>query len=91
MNGPPGRPTDTCDGSFFCNPALDRQMNQADQLQANDPQAAQAWARADREITQLAPWVPFAGLRFADFTSARVGDYYTQPLWGIRLDRLWVR
>ena len=56
-------------------------MNQAGQLQISNPQAA-AWygGKADREVTYLAPWVPFVSLRFADFTSARVGDYqYTRP------------
>jgi hypothetical protein len=45
----------------------------------------------DREITDLAPWVPFASLRFADFTSTRAGDYQYNPARGILLDQLWVR
>ena len=87
----PADPADTHSGSFFCNPGIDRQMSQADQLQASDPQAAaQAWAEVDHEITDLAPWVPLASLRFADFTSARVGNYQYSPA-GIPLDQLWVR
>ena len=67
-------------------------MNQADQLQVSDPQAAaQIWAKVDREITDLAPWVPFASLRSDDFTSARVGNYQDNPIWGILADQLWVR
>ena len=67
-------------------------MNQADQLQISNPQAAATvWATVDREITDLAPWVPLVSLRFADFTSARVGDYQYNPIWGILLDQLWVR
>jgi len=67
-------------------------MNRAGQLQASDPRAAaQAWAKVDREVTDLAPWVPFVSLRFADFTSARVGDYQFNPARGIILDQLWVR
>jgi peptide/nickel transport system substrate-binding protein len=66
-------------------------MSQADQLQVSDPQAAaQVWAEVDREITDLAPWVPFVSLRFADFTSARVGNYQYSPA-GILLDQFWVR
>ena len=88
----PADPADTRTGVFFCHPPIDRQMNQADQLQPSSPQAAaQIWASVDRKITDLAPWVPFASLRFADFTSARVGDYQYNPLWGILLDQLWVR
>jgi YVTN family beta-propeller protein len=88
----PADPADTHSGSFFCHPAIDRLMNRAGQLQASDPRAAaQAWAKVDREVTDLAPWVPFVSLRFADFTSARVGDYQFNPARGILLDQLWVR
>ncbi len=88
----PADPADTRSGDLFCDPDIDRQMNQADQLQISSPQAAaQVWAQVDHEITYLAPWVPFVSLRFADFTSARAGDYQYNPIWGILLDQLWVR
>ena len=88
----PADPADTRSGVFFCHPGIDRQMNQADQLQASDPQAAaKIWASVDREVTYLAPFVPFVSLRFPDFTSARVGDYQYNPIWGILIDQLWVR
>ena len=88
----PADPADTRSGVFFCHPGIDRQMNQADQLQASDPQAAaKIWASVDREITYLAPFVPFVSLRFPDFTSARVGDYQYNPIWGILIDQLRVR
>jgi YVTN family beta-propeller protein len=88
----PADPANTTSGSFFCHPGIDRQMNQAEQLQISDPQAAaRVWAEVDREITYLAPWVPFVSLRFADFTSARVGNYQYNPAWGILLDQLWIR
>ncbi len=85
-------PADTRSGSFFCHPNIDRQMNRAGQLQTSNPQAAaRVWATVDHEVTYLAPWVSFASLRFADFTSGRVGDYQYNPIWGILLDQLWVR
>jgi len=85
-------PADTRSGSFFCQPGLDSQISQADQLQTSDPQAAaRVWAAVDREVTNLALWVPFVSLRWADFTSARVGDYQYSPASGIMLDQLWVR
>jgi peptide/nickel transport system substrate-binding protein len=88
----PADPADTRSGSFFCYPAIDSLMNRADQLQADNPQAAaQVWAQVDREITDLAPWVPFASLRFVDYTSTRAGDYQYNPARGILLDQLWVR
>jgi peptide/nickel transport system substrate-binding protein len=88
----PADPAGTRSGSFFCQPGIDRQMSQADQLQvSNFPTAGPVWAKVDREITDLAPWVPFASLRAADFTSVRVGNYQYNPIWGILLDQLWVR
>jgi hypothetical protein len=67
-------------------------MNQAEQLQLSSPQAAaKVWATVDREVTYLAPWVPFASLDADDFTSVRVGDCQYNPIWGILLDQLWVR
>jgi YVTN family beta-propeller protein len=88
----PAHPADTRSAVFFCHPGIDRQMNRADQLQISDPQAAaKVWATVDEEITRLAPWVPFVSLDFADFTSARVGNYQDNPMWGILLDQLWVR
>jgi YVTN family beta-propeller protein len=88
----PADPADTRSSLFFCDPGIDRQMAKADQLQVSDPQAAAgAWVQVDHEITDLAPWVPLVSLRFADFTSARVGNYQYHPVWGILLDQLWVR
>ena len=88
----PADPGDTRSGSFFCHPGIDRRMDRADQLQMSNPQAAaRLWVRVDREVTSLAPWVPFVSLNTADFTSARVGDYQYNPIWGILLDQLWVR
>jgi YVTN family beta-propeller protein len=86
----PADPADTRSGSFFCHPGIDRLMSRADDLQATDPHAtARVWAEVDHQITDLAPWVPFASLRSADFTSARAGNY--QYAGGILLDQLWVR
>jgi len=88
----PADPANTTSGSFFCHPSIDRQMNQADQLQISSPQAAaRVWADVDREITYQAPWVPFVSLRFAVFISTRVGNYQYNPAGGILLDQLWVR
>jgi ABC-type oligopeptide transport system substrate-binding subunit len=61
----PADPVNTTSGSFFCHPSIDRQMNQAEQLQISDPQtAAQVRAEVDRAMTHLAPWVPFVSLYF---------------------------
>ena len=49
-------PAATSNGSFYCNPALDRLMNLADSQQATDPaQAAATWAAVDRAVTSTPP------------------------------------
>jgi ABC-type transport system substrate-binding protein len=67
-------------------------MDEADRLQITDPgRAAAVWAQVDRELTDLAPSVPFVSLRYVDFTSARVGGYQFNPDLGPLFDQLWVR
>jgi hypothetical protein len=49
------------------------------------------WARADRLLTNLAPWVPTVTDTETDLVSRRVGDYQYVPTIGVLLDQLWVR
>lgn len=78
--------------ALFCDPTVDRLAAQAAQLQATDPIAAdRLWARADRQVTNLAPWVPTVTETAADLVSARVGDYQYVPTIGPLLDQLWLR
>jgi YVTN family beta-propeller protein len=85
-------PAATRNGSFFCDPAIDRLMNLADSEQAADPvQAASTWAAVDRAVTNAAPWVTLAIVNNVDFLSARVTNYQYNPSWGILLDQLRVR
>jgi YVTN family beta-propeller protein len=87
-----GDPADTRNGSFFCDPAIDRLMNLADGQQGADPvQAAATWAAVDRAVTFAAPWVPLAILNNVDFLSARVTNYQYNPFFGILLDQLQIR
>ncbi len=80
------------DPSRFCNPAIDRQMDQALALQATDPAAAdELWARIDRAVTDEAPWVGYATPASVRFLSDRVGNFQHHPVWGVLLDQLWVR
>lgn len=83
---------DTTDDSEFCDPAIDRQVARAASLQATDPNAADAlWARLDRELTDLAIWLPTVTPDEIDLVSRRVGNYRYNPAWGALLDQLWVR
>jgi peptide/nickel transport system substrate-binding protein len=76
----------------FCDPTVDRLAAQAAQLQATDPIAAdRLWARADRQATNLAPWIPTVTETGADLISSRVGDYQYVPTIGPLLDQLWIR
>jgi peptide/nickel transport system substrate-binding protein len=76
----------------FCDPALDASMRRAATLQPTEPQAAGAlWARVDRRLTDLAPWVPLTSDIDLDFVSGRVGNYQYNPEWGVLFDQLWVR
>ncbi|HEY3726732.1 MAG TPA: ABC transporter substrate-binding protein [Solirubrobacteraceae bacterium] len=82
----------TTDASEFCDPAVDRQVALADSLQSTDPPAASArWARIDRELTNLAIWLPTGTPNEVDLLSRRVGNYRYNPVWGVLLDQLWVR
>ena len=85
-------PAATRNGAFYCNPAADRLMNQADSQQATDPaQAAATWAAADRTVTYDAPWVILANLNNINFLSARVTNYQYNPFMGVLLDQLQIR
>src|SRR5579862_7666111 len=76
----------------FCDPAIDREIARAQSLQASDPQAATSlWSKVDRDLTDQAPWVPFANGLVVELTSSRVGNYHYNPQWGTLLDQLWVR
>jgi len=76
----------------FCDHSVDNLAARASELQLTDPAAAdRLWARADRAITNLAPWVPTVTATETDLVSARVGDYQYVPTIGGLIDQLWVR
>jgi ABC-type transport system substrate-binding protein len=77
---------------YYCNPALDREMQQAQLLELTDPtQAAVVWASVDRQITDAAVWVPTVTLRDVEVTSRRLGNYQHNPVWGFLADQAWLR
>jgi len=79
-------------GSEFCDPKLDAQMNSALAAESDkSPEAAVLWAQADRTATDDAPAVPLTTPSEIDFVSARVGDYQYSFQQGVLLDQLWVR
>jgi len=86
-----GAPRHENPGSF-CNRRLDAHIRRALRAQATDLDASLAlWVHAEREIVELAPWVPLFTPQQADFVSKRVGNYQYNPVWGLLVDQLWVR
>jgi YVTN family beta-propeller protein len=75
--------------SYFCDPAVNRQIKQA--FAAQGAEAAEHWAAADRRIVDLAPAVPLTSHRDLVFVSKRVGNVQHHPLWLTLLDQLWVQ
>jgi peptide/nickel transport system substrate-binding protein len=76
----------------FCDPGIDARAEQALTFQPSDSSAAASrWATIDREIVDLAPWVPLYYPRDLTVLSARVGNYQFHPYWNLLIDQLWVR
>ncbi len=88
----PGNGVATTDSSEFCDPGVDRQIARAAAEQATNPAAAAAqWDRLDRQLTDLAIWVPTVTPNELDFLSSRVRNYQYNPVWGALIDQFWLR
>jgi len=78
--------------SFFCDRGFDTRIARALDIQTTDPEVAvPLWERIERDIVDLAPWVPLFTPSHATVVSAREQDYQRNPEWGLLLDQLWVR
>jgi YVTN family beta-propeller protein len=77
----------------FCDPRIDRQIDQALAQQATNPDTARGlWERIDRQTVDQAPWVPLVNPKLVDVLSKRVGNYQYSPAGlGMLIDQLWVR
>jgi peptide/nickel transport system substrate-binding protein len=77
----------------FCDPKLDRQIEDALGNVVTDPEIARRqWERVDRAIVDEAVWVPLVNPKQIDVVSKRVGNYQSSPNGaGIPVDQLWVR
>ncbi len=76
---------------WFCDARVDRAIEAAQRLEQRAPQTADAaWARVDRQVTDLAAWVPLANPRQIDFVSKRVRGFEHSPAWDVLLDQLWI-
>jgi YVTN family beta-propeller protein len=86
----------SCGGSFsngyYCNPALDRQMQEAGQLEGTDLGAASTlWASIDRQLTDAAVWLPTVNLRDVEIVSNRMSNYEYGPIDGFLADQAWLK
>jgi peptide/nickel transport system substrate-binding protein len=80
------------DLSFFCDGPINKRIARALELEISEPDAAVApWARIERDIVDLAPWVPLFTPSHAFLASKRVGNYQYNPEWRLLFDQLWVR
>ncbi len=76
----------------FCDPQIDAQAQQALALEQRDPaMAADRWAAVDRDLVNMAPWVPLYNPRALTLLSARTGNYEFHPYFDLLIDQLWVR
>ena len=77
---------------YYCNPSLDREMQEAGRLELGDPRKASAlWASIDRQLTDDAVWVPTVTLRDVEVTSSHLRNYQYNPVWGFLADQSWLR
>jgi YVTN family beta-propeller protein len=85
----------SCEGSNsrgFCDRRIDARIRRAQTLEATDPRAAAVlWQRIDRDVSDLALWVPLVNSRVIDFVSARVRNYQYHPYWGFLADQMVIR
>jgi YVTN family beta-propeller protein len=77
---------------YTCDPALDREMRQAELLELTAPAAANLlWTSIDHTLTSQADWVPTVNAREVDLVSKRLENYEFNPVWGFLADQAWLR
>lgn len=76
----------------FCDPALDRLMVRAEEVQATSLAAAdELWAQVERGLLAAAPWVPLVNTSLVDVLSRRVHNFKRSPTLGVLFDQMWVQ
>jgi peptide/nickel transport system substrate-binding protein len=91
-------PATNTNTSGLCNRRVDAEIARARTLQVGDAVAAsRLWAKIDRQVTDLAPWVVLRTGTNSDFVSRRTHNYttcwlsYMTGTTSACLDQLWVR
>jgi YVTN family beta-propeller protein len=76
---------------WYCNPAIDRQMQRAEQLELTDPPESHTiWEAVDRQLTDSAEWVPTVTQPDVELTSRRLRNYQYSPVEGFLADQSWL-
>lgn len=76
----------------FCDPTIERRIEQATSMQLTDPAASHyAWSELEHDLVDRAPWVPLGNTIRTILVSQRLGNYQYHPYWGELYDQMWVR
>jgi len=79
-------------GPRFCDPTIERRIEQATSMQATDPAASHdLWSDLEHDLVDLAPWVPLGNTVHTSLASERLGNYQYHPYWGQLYELMWVR
>jgi peptide/nickel transport system substrate-binding protein len=82
----------TYDVGHGCDPAVDRLMRKASELELSHPAAAAAlWMRVDHKLVDEAWWAPTVNNHPPELVSRRLGNYEYHPLGDFIADQAWVR
>ena len=78
---------------YFCDPGIDRRMQEAFDFQLTDPYAsARAFEQLDHDLVDLAPLIPFESGIGLSFMSKRVSNVEFNPaLSGLIVSQIWVQ
>jgi len=82
----------TVTGPAFCNPTIERRIEEATNMQLTDVAASHdLWSDLEHDLVDRAPWVSLVNPIWTALVSERLGNYQFHPYWGQLFDQMWVR
>jgi hypothetical protein len=88
-------PAVTCSpavGPGFCDPTIERRIEEATRMQVTDLQASHdLWTELERDLVDLAPMVPLGDTIATSLVSERLENYQFHPQWGPLYEQMWLR
>jgi YVTN family beta-propeller protein len=83
---------DNANNAEFCDPRIQREIEHARQLDANERGSATAlWTRIEHQLVDRAPIVPLTAPQAATVVSRRLGNYRYSATIGTIYDQYWVK